>query len=102
MCRTSEVPSEGEAKRVNEIMKSHPVTDFVLEVASEELLKLFRPGGISKPSRHPDQSKVWGWGAEKRKQMKPKPQKMRVENNLLFWQEMIQVIEPEIRGTNAY
>ena len=39
---------------------------------------------------------------EKRKLMKPKPQKTRVRNNLLFWQEMIQVIEPEIRGTNAY
>lgn len=27
---------------------------------------------------------------------------MRVGNNLLFQQEMTQVVEPEIRGMNAY
>lgn len=68
-------------------------------MSKEELLKLFKPGGISKHSDIQISQRFGGWDKEQRKEkVKHKPQYTSVGNNLGFWQKMIEVIEPKLRG----
>lgn len=72
-----------------------------LTAARKELLKLFKPGDISNYS-DTQSSQRFEDEEQRKKRDEAQTQQVRVGNNLLFWQESLQVVEPEIRGSSAY